>query len=140
MSNAPVCPYCRQPAKLITGKELYSAPRYQHGTSARFADRRYWRCDPCDAHVGCERNSDAPLGTLADANLRSARSGLHAAFDPLHTEKHMSRGCAYRALAEALKLSTADTHIARFDMALCRRARSAVVEIWARFHKGETFK
>lgn len=119
---APTCPYCEQPAQLITGAEMY--PRRPD-----LANRYFWRCAPCDAHVGCHQAGNGygdgtqPLGRLANAALRHARSLAHAAFDPLWKGKHrpMNRYRAYEWLSEQLGLSPAETHIGEFDEATCAR-------------------
>jgi hypothetical protein len=88
-----------------------------------------WACLPCDAWVGCHRNSKrhAPLGRLANRELRIAKMEAHAAFDPLWRakvdrdgcSKQAARGAAYRWLAEQLQIDRAACHIGMFDEELC---------------------
>jgi len=39
-----------------------------------------WLCKPCDAYVGCHNNTERPLGTLANKELRTARKETKAKF------------------------------------------------------------
>ena len=117
---APICRYCGGTAELVTGETLY--PHRPDLFKLLF-----WRCAPCDAHVGCHRpnigygNGTRPLGDLANKELRLLRGFAHAAFDPLWEEGLMDRKGAYAWLAARLEISVADTHIGSFDEKLCRR-------------------
>lgn len=123
------CQYCGQPAKLVKGAELY--PKRPD-----LAERNFWECKPCGAYVGCHRKaawmtidgvkviSDGtlPLGVLANAELRKAKSSAHRTFDALWkgTERPKSaRTMAYAWLTEKLELQTADCHIGSFTIAQC---------------------
>lgn len=126
------CPYCSAPAKLITGPELYG--------TGRFRGKHFWRCDPCDAHVGCHENSKdhKPLGRLANAELRIEKQKAHAAFDRLWRGKIERDGCskkqartaAYKWLCDELGIPGRDCHIGQMNVAMCRR----VVEACEPFH------
>lgn len=123
-----VCPYCGRPAKLVNGAAIYGA--------GRFADRLFWLCRDCAAWVGCHKNSRraAPLGRLADAELRRWKSSAHAVFDPLWKIGLLSRSEAYRKLAKALDIQPASQcHIGWMDVEQCK----AVVRIcreWRQEH------
>jgi hypothetical protein len=120
----PTCPYCLALARL--------EPVPPHGWR--------WRCERCDAHVGCHGVSTRPLGTLADAETRTARCRAHEAFDPLwrkymarhHTTKGEARRAAYAWLSRVLHLPPERTHIAMFDRATCDR----VIALCAPHHHG----
>lgn len=124
-----ICDYCGQPAPLITGKELYP-----HRPD--LWEKRFYRCDPCDAHVGCHPPATArgggigdgsvPLGRLANAELRRVRSAAHAAFDPIWQRQGMSRRDAYLWLAQELGIDPQECHIGMFDLDQCRAAIAAV--------------
>lgn len=130
-----VCPYCDRPAKLLTGLQLY--PHRQD-----LADQKFWRCPPCEAHVGCHRpgawvwvggrrvTSDGtlPLGRLANAELRRAKHAAHEAFDPLWKPRRMTRQGAYVWLANRLGISVENCHIGMFDIDRCRAVVEAVRE------------
>lgn len=106
------CDYCGKPAELVTGDEIY--PHRPDLSRLRF-----WRCEPCDAHVGCHRGTTRPLGRLANAELRRAKMAAHAAFDPLWKSGRMSRSEAYAWLADRLGIEADVCHIGMFDVAMC---------------------
>lgn len=116
-----VCPYCGVPADLVTGTDLY--PHRPDLESLKF-----WRCTPCDAHVGCHKNSKkhAPLGRLANAELRLEKMRAHAAFDPLWKLGSMARKEAYKWLAEQLGVPFSKCHVGMFDVHQCREVVAAV--------------
>lgn len=72
----PTCPYCNRPAQRRAGRDVYPDRR-------ALRDRWFYVCKPCDARVGTHDDGTTPLGTLANAALRVARSRAHALFDPL---------------------------------------------------------
>lgn len=115
------CPYCGRQPELVTGISVYPH---------RFDLRRrlFWKCEPCEAWVGCHGRAGAvPLGRLANAELRAAKAKAHAAFDPLWRDRRMTRAAAYRWLSDALGIPKARCHIGWFDVAQCE----AVVEACA---------
>lgn len=126
MRNAPNCDYCGSRSERVTGATIYPH-------RADLAAKIIYRCQPCGAWVGCHPGTDTPLGRLANAELRRAKSAAHAAFDPLwkakikreKVRKGKARGLGYQWLAEQLGIEAADCHIGMFDVATCQR----VVEI-----------
>jgi len=112
------CTYCGEDARLISGAELYP-----HRPDLCF--RSFWRCETCDAHVGCHPGGNEPLGVLANSELRKARSIAHSVFDPLWRNGKMKRRDAYYWLSRQLGIRWRDCHIGMFDQAQCER----VVEI-----------
>lgn len=129
----PVCPYCENPAILVTGAKVYPKRVYLHGL-------RFWLCGPCDAYVGCHKEgayiwvdgvkvvSDGtlPLGRLADAELRRWKANAHTVFDPMWKGAGMTRVDAYKWLAKQLKLNASQCHIGMFDIAQCKAVIAAV--------------
>lgn len=113
--NKPVCPYCDSTAELATGREIYPHRPDLH-------EKNFYRCEPCGAYVGCHPGTVTPLGGLANAELRRARSAAHAAFDPLWRDGTMKRRAAYQWLADGLGIDRRDCHIGHFDLATCERA------------------
>ena len=108
------CPYCGNAAELKTGHHVYPhRPDLAH--------LKIWACDPCDAWVGTHKNSPthAPLGRLANAELRRAKMAAHAAFDPLWKSGQMSRSKAYTLLSQKMGLTKEQTHIGMFDVEQC---------------------
>lgn len=126
-----ICPYCTDNAVLF----IDSTPIYGRNRGAA------WACLPCRAWVGTHQNSKnhAPLGRLANAELRAAKVHAHAAFDPLWkrkiaeagSTKHEARDAAYTWLANQLSVRRSRCHIGHFDLDQCRR----VVEICAPYQR-----
>lgn len=118
---APVvtCGYCSLPADLVTGAVIYP---YR----VELSDRLFYRCKPCEAHVGCHPGTTRPLGGLANKQLRLARVQAHAAFDPLWKKGSWPRPKAYRWLADRLGIAPDACHIAHFDLNQCRRTVDVV--------------
>lgn len=121
-----ICPYCHQEAVLRDSIIVY---RRSYGN--------IWICEPCLAWVGVHKgiDSDEPLGSLANEELRNHRKMAHAAFDPIWKDKssmpqtlHEVRTCAYEWLAIEMDISVVDCHMAMFDVKQCEQ----VVEICKR--------
>jgi hypothetical protein len=111
----PICPYCDQPSEMVGGWEIYPhRPDLAH--------KRFYRCLGCDAYVGYHPGTQKPLGGLANAELRAAKSRVHAVFDPLWKNGPMKRGHAYQMLARLMGLKTEECHIGMFDLSQCEKA------------------
>ena len=110
------CQYCNNPSKLVIGKELY--PHRPDLYSLKF-----WQCKPCNAYVGCHKDSNRPKGSLANKPTREARKRAHAAFDPLWKSGQMKRGEAYKWLSEKLGKQI---HIGESDVEMCNKVISEV--------------
>ena len=108
----PICPYCGEFSKKVTGKEVYPHRKDLYKLC-------FYQCEPCEAHVGCHSSSDKPLGRLANKELRKAKSAAHRAFDPLWRFGDMKRPEAYKWLAKALGIDGKDCHIGMFDIETC---------------------
>lgn len=113
------CWYCRRPARLVTGMDLYPHRPDLFG-------KRFWRCLPCAAWVGCHPDTTEPLGRLANSELRSLKQAVHRVLDLLWQQGGMSREEAYAWLAEQLELTAEECHVGMFDPATCRRAIEAL--------------
>lgn len=122
---SPVCPYCGQQAKLVSGDVIYP-----HRPD--LASKNFWECRPCDAYVGCHEagkgygDGTRPMGRLANAALRAAKRGVHLVFDPLWREaEHRGRARteAYARLAAEMGLPIEQCHIGEFDLEQCARAK-----------------
>lgn len=111
-----ICPYCRSPAVL--------RPRYEItglGTDLLWVCTRY---PACDAYVGCHKPSrnmpsGVPLGTLANRQLRTARSLAHHRFDVWWQRGGFSRKEAYLMLADALNIEPDKAHIGMCNLEQC---------------------
>lgn len=108
------CPYCKEPARLVTGEIVYThRPDLYH--------KLFWYCQPCRAWVGTHYGTEKPLGRLANKELRQLKIQAHAAFDPMWREGFLKRNKAYRWLADQLKIPYKKCHIGYFDEEMCRR-------------------
>lgn len=90
-----VCPYCGNKAELVDSAVVYG--------------RSYgiiWLCYPCDAYVGVHKNSPrhAPLGRLANKELREWKMRAHEVFDQLWISARMTRPTAAMALRLVLSI------------------------------------
>jgi len=123
--RAVTCQYCGKPAELVDSARIYGA---SYGNM--------WLCHPCGAYVGCVGKSNKPLGTLANAELRTARKAAHRAFDRIwRDEKILTRVKAYEWLSEKMGKPKKETHIAMFDVAECEK----VIDISVKYLIRETF-
>ena len=86
------CPYCEKEAEWVENKEIYG----------RNFGKSYmsYLCRECDAYVGCHNNTEEPLGTMADRELRELRKKAHKLFDPTWKGTDVTRGKAYQNLKE----------------------------------------
>lgn len=111
----PSCPYCRRSAELTTSAKIYGNNDKDFGM--------FWVCWPCDAYVGCHKNSPthAPLGRLANKELRRWKQKAHAAFDPMWRRDGMSRSEAYQFMADAMGITKEEAHIGKFDVEQCKK-------------------
>jgi hypothetical protein len=116
------CPYCREPAERVLGLAIYP-----HRPD--LAGRVFFRCRPCQAYVGTHRATGLPLGTLANLETRRARRDCHAVFDPMWKLGYVSRGHAYRLLAERLGMTSAQCHISHWQADECRRALPVIAAL-----------
>ena len=134
-----VCNYCGKPAELVPGRTAYPHRSDLH-------ELWFWRCNPCDAQVGCHRGgarvnvgggvqveSDGtlPLGRLANAPLRSARLRAHDLFEQLWRNGGMTRAEAYGWMAAVLGVHPDS---ARFALLEADQCWALVDAIEARIH------
>lgn len=75
-------------------------------------------CKPCNAYVGCHKNSKAPLGTMANAELREWRKKSHAIFDPIWQRPNGRRGKLYEEISRHFGK---DIHVAESDIDQCKK-------------------
>ena len=118
-----ICDYCHRNAQLVTGATIYPhRPDLFH--------RWFWHCEPCDAWVGTHRTSAerAPMGRLANAELRKIRQRVHAQFDPMWQSGRMTRSEAYQWLAGAMRISTDNCHVGMFNVEQCQTALAILAD------------
>lgn len=108
------CDYCGENAEKVSGKEIYPhRPDLFH--------KVFYRCEPCDAYVGCHPGGDNPLGRLANSELRAAKMRAHRWFDPIWRNGSMTRKEAYKSLSEHMGIPAAECHIGMFDIEQCKQ-------------------
>lgn len=110
-----VCQYCNGFAELVPGDIMYPRRHDLRGKS-------FYRCTPCDAHVGCHPGGYTPLGSLANKPLRTARIATHKEFDQLWHGGAMPRWAAYKWLRSMMDMSRDECHIGLFSESDCTRA------------------
>ena len=127
MTTPPVCAHCPQTPYLTTGRRIYPHLPLLY-------QKKFWLCR-CGAYVGCHPNTDRPLGTCANAELRAARNRAHAAFDPLWKSGRMKRGQAYARLAEHFGRQI---HIGQSDLETARKIPSMATVLEAKLASQES--
>ena len=116
----PICPYCNSRTYIVGGEDIYPHRQDLHA-------KKFYKCAPCSAWVGCHRGTTQPLGRIANAELRRLKSAAHRAFDPLWREKKgpwkgkKDRRSAYEWLAAELGIDVSDCHIGMFNEDRCRQ-------------------
>lgn len=111
-TNPVICPYCRRPATLVKGQEIYN-------TREDLWDQYFFCCQPCGARIGCHIGTTEPMGSMANNRLRQLRIRAHTALDPWWRGGLYTRTQVYEALSKKLKIPLAETHIALFGEAEC---------------------
>lgn len=114
--NISKCPYCEEAMELKDSKILYGK---SYGN--------VWICSQypkCDAYVGCHGDTEIPLGTPANKELREVRKQAHEVFDKLYKVYGLTRKAAYTRLQIDMDLSKKKAHIAKFDIEQCKRVIS----------------
>jgi hypothetical protein len=119
MTKIVRCPYCGDLAQLVDSAVVYNGRSYG----------LIYLCQPCGAWVGCHKDTNKPLGRLADAELRQWKQRAHRAFDPIWKNKSKRRPNAYKWLAKELNIEPQDCHIGMFDVDQCKQ----VVDVCARY-------
>lgn len=115
------CRYCgpRTPVFLGHHEEVYG-----HGRS--YGDWPYvYLCENCGAYVGVHANTDLPLGTLADKQLRESRKVNKRAFQSLLSIMAMdgvNRTQVYEWLAEKMEIPASECHWGWFEFEQCEVA------------------
>lgn len=111
-----ICDYCQQEAELVYGDVIYPHRQDLHL-------KRFWRCKPCQAYVGCHKFTEEPLGRLANTELRKMKMEAHSAFDPIWrgSKGKTTRSEAYAWLADQLGIPFPECHIGMFDVEMCRK-------------------
>jgi len=107
-----ICPYCGKKAKWCENKEVYGR---NYGKSFMC-----YYCKDCDAYVGCHNNTERPLGTMANKELREWRIKAHKAIDGLWKSGIYKRKEVYQDLNKAIGNGTT-VHIGASNIEICKR-------------------
>lgn len=89
----------------------------------------FYRCNCCNASVGCHPNSKRPLGTLAGPELKAWRIKVHEEFDALRERIFVDRRESYKWMADAMGLTADQAHIGMFNIDQCKRLVELVREV-----------
>lgn len=112
------CDYCGKPAHFVDSAIVYGK---SYGM--------FYYCPDCKAWVGVHKGTDAPLGRLANAELRKWKKAAHAAFDPIWRRKIFPRrNAAYAWLSQQMGIPPEKTHIGMFDVERCKQVVSLCKE------------
>ena len=108
----PTCAACDSTnTALVTGRAIYPRRKDLHHLY-------FWQCQDCAAYVGCYPNTQTPLGTPADAQLRRLRRQCHKALDALWLDSPTTtRSDAY----DMMRTHTGVTHIGSTTAEDCER-------------------
>lgn len=108
------CRYCGAGVRLVNNAEIYGR---------EYGDWPYaYLCGGCRAYVGIHPQTDIPLGTLANEELRKARNSCKSAFNSLMNVSGMSRSQAYDWLAHQMEIDVAHCHWGWFEVDQCKQA------------------
>ena len=110
-----ICDYCEQETVFTDSAEVYGGRSYG----------MIYLCRPCKAYVGVHKNTNRPLGRLANAELRRMKVSAHAAFDHIWKDGEYTRKQAYKWLASELGIDGKDCHIGMFDVDTCHKVVEA---------------
>lgn len=106
------CPYCGSPVDFVDSEKIYGKSYGMAYVCSKYPKCRAW--------VGAHKNGGAPLGTLANDELRLLRMTCHRLFDPLWKSGKIKRPEAYRVMRKLMDLSKAECHIAMFNEVRCK--------------------
>jgi len=122
------CNYCNQFADLVTGEIIYPHRK-------DLADRKFWKCNPCNAYVGCHKpnkihgfKGNEPLGFLARKRLRYWKMEAHKLLDPIWRNKIMTRTETYQCLADKMGIPLEECHIGYFGLQRTKKAVEVLKE------------
>lgn len=114
IAPATECRYCSGEVELVENSDIY-------GRS--YGDWPYaYLCRPCNAYVGVHKDTDLPLGTLANEALRSARKMAKSQFFLVNKLMCRDRTFAYQWLADKMGISTKVCHFGMFEIDQCTAA------------------
>jgi hypothetical protein len=121
LPSPTVCPHCGNEVKIVGNEVIYGKPFGKWPWAYRCVN------DACDSFVGMHPETNIPLGTLANAEIRKARKLTKELFQKLWTDGgKMTRDEAYLWMSGELKIPAAECHFGWFDVPTCRKAYAAL--------------
>ena len=99
------CPYCGSAVHLRSADGIYTN---NSGNAKLYVCTKY---PVCDSYVRAHSGTMTPVGSLANAKLRSVRTTAHKHFDKLHETGLMTRKEAYAWLAFIIQSPMSHAHI-----------------------------
>lgn len=115
------CEHCGGSVNIVKNSEIYGRCYGEYPWA--------YMCDSCMAYVGIHKDTDIPLGTLATKEIRDARKECKPYFFRMIEELELSRGKAYKMLADKLKINPSECHFGMFDVEMCNKAKVACLEL-----------
>lgn len=109
-----------------------------HGTNLERRNGKYGAFYGCPHYPACDviasKSNHDGQWHVSDASTRKMRIKAHEAFDRAWSAAGISRGRAYKMLAEMLGLAQKDCHIQHFDAATCEKVigLSPLIRNWPR--------
>lgn len=118
------CLFCASPVAIVNNAEIYGREYGEWPWAYRCTGKN------CHAYVGMHPFTNIPLGTLADAPTRQARTRAKAVFNPIWQSRRMTRSEAYAWLAGQLGIvNVEECHIGWFDVQTCQRVVAACLQL-----------
>ena len=108
-----ICPYCNSEVELKDSSVIYGESYGLVYICSKYPE--------CDAYVGVHKGTEDSLGTMANAELREWRKKAHKAFDQIWRTGKITRKAAYTKLMLAMNLGKKEAHIAKMDVAQCKK-------------------
>lgn len=108
------CPICKE-AMILRSTSRFTYPNGQ--------GRLFWGCTrypKCKATHGAHPDG-TPLGIPADQETKQWRVKAHESFDKLWKQHDLTRKQSYVVLQKIMGMNEKEAHIARFDIAQCKR-------------------
>jgi hypothetical protein len=107
------CQYCGGDVSRVSQEQFYGQ---------EYDGRDLFVCQGCHARIGTH-DDGTPLGTLADAELRSLRGQVHDLFDPMWQDNPTDRQEAYDFFfGQMLGLPEERRHVGMLGKDECRKA------------------
>lgn len=118
---AHTCRYCGRETENVGGDVIYPHRRDLY-------EKRFALCRPCGAYVGRHKDTGDPFGEVANAELRTIRMKVHAAFDPIWKSGRMKRNHAYGWLSDITGIPRERCHVGMMDVDDCKRCLAALAK------------